>query len=99
MERFGILMRDFSQASEAEVRYNLIDPLLVKAGWNIADRAQISFEVLVDGDDALPLNGVTDYSLFWTNGKCSQLHINFRNVKLKLHRLENKKFKPMTATS
>src|SRR6476660_2394008 len=60
-------MQDITQFSEAEVRYNLIDPLLKKAKWNLADRTQISFEVPVDGYDASPINGITDYCLFRTN--------------------------------
>ncbi len=53
--------------NEAETRYNLIDPLITKAGWNLADRTSVSFEVPVDGYDASPINGITDYCLFRTN--------------------------------
>lgn len=54
--------------NEAETRYNLIDPLLTKAGWNLADRRSVHFEVPVDGYDASPINGITDYCLFRSNG-------------------------------
>lgn len=57
------------QLNEAETRYNLIDPLLVKIGWNLADRRSVSFEVPVDGYDASPVNGITDYCLFRDNGE------------------------------
>lgn len=55
--------------NEAETRYNLIDPLLTKAGWNLADRTSVLFEVPVDGYDASPINGITDYCLFRSNGE------------------------------
>lgn len=35
--------------NEAETRYNLIDPLVIKAGWNLSDRRSVAFEVPVDG--------------------------------------------------
>ncbi|HYV94985.1 MAG TPA: DEAD/DEAH box helicase family protein [Chitinophagales bacterium] len=62
-------MIDTSQLNEAEVRYNIIDPQLINAGWNLADRTQISFEVPVDGYDASPINGITDYCLYRNNGE------------------------------
>src|SRR6187431_163244 len=58
-----------NQFNEAQTRYNLIDPLLVKAGWNLADRRSIGFEIPVDGYDAAPINGITDYCLFRDNGE------------------------------
>lgn len=57
------------QLNESETRYNLIDPLLVKAGWNLADRRSVGFEIPVDGYDAAPINGITDYCLFRDNGE------------------------------
>ncbi len=57
------------QLSEAETRYNLIDPMLAKAGWNLADRTQVWFEVPVDGYDASPQSGITDYCLYRANGE------------------------------
>src|ERR1039457_6946788 len=59
----------YGQLSESETRYTLIDPMVVKAGWNLADRRQIAFEVPVDGYDASPINGITDYCLYRENGE------------------------------
>lgn len=59
----------YQHLNEAETRYNLIDPLITKAGWNLVDRTSVSFEVPVDGYDASPLNGITDYCLFRSNGE------------------------------
>lgn len=55
--------------NEADTRYNLIDPQLVKAGWNLADRRSVGFEIPVDGYDAAPINGITDYCLYRENGE------------------------------
>ncbi|MBA4312606.1 MAG: type I restriction endonuclease [Chlorobiaceae bacterium] len=54
--------------SEAKTRYNLIDPQLKKAGWNLSDRTQVGFEIPVAGYDASPSEGVTDYCLYRSNG-------------------------------
>lgn len=56
--------QDTLSLNEAQARYLLIDPALERAGWNLADRTQVRFEVPVDGYDAEPWNGVTDYSLY-----------------------------------
>lgn len=58
-----------NQFSEFETRYNLIDPQLVKAGWNLADRRSVGFEIPVNGYDAAPVNGITDYCLYRENGE------------------------------
>ena len=58
-----------NQLNEAETRYNIIDPLVTKAGWDIADRRSVGFEIPVDGYDAAPINGITDYCLFRDNGE------------------------------
>lgn len=55
--------------NEAQTRYKLIDPLLVDAGWNLADRTQVWLEVPVEGYDASPQSGITDYCLYRTNGE------------------------------
>ncbi|MBI5651441.1 MAG: DEAD/DEAH box helicase family protein [Chloroflexi bacterium] len=55
--------------SEAQTRENKIDPALSKAGWNLANRSQVRFEIPVDGENAEPWNGVTDYSLYRPNGE------------------------------
>ena len=62
-------IRMHQQLNEAQTRYNLIDPMLTKAGWNLADRRSVHFEVPVDGYDASPINGITDYCLFRSNGE------------------------------
>jgi len=62
-------MHDPNIFKEAETRYNVIDPLLKKAGWDLADRRSIGFEIPVDGYDAAPANGITDYCLFRDNGE------------------------------
>ncbi|WP_427159515.1 DEAD/DEAH box helicase family protein [Aliinostoc sp. HNIBRCY26] len=55
--------------SEANTRTAFIDPALTKAGWNLQDSNQVGFEIPVDGYDAEPWNGVTDYCLYQPNGK------------------------------
>ena len=41
-----------NQLNESETRYNIVDPLLEKAGWNLADWRSVGFEIPVDGYDA-----------------------------------------------
>ncbi len=53
---------------EAKTRKELIDPAITKAGWNLMDPTQVGFEIPVDGEDAEPRNGVTDYVLWRENG-------------------------------
>ncbi|MBL7847752.1 MAG: DEAD/DEAH box helicase family protein [Cyclobacteriaceae bacterium] len=55
--------------NEAQTRYTLIDPMLADAGWNLADRTQVWLEVPVEGYDASPQSGITDYCLYRTNGE------------------------------
>ncbi len=55
--------------NEQQTRYTLIDPVLAKAEWNLADRTCVGFEIPVDGYDASPQNGITDYCLYRTNGE------------------------------
>ncbi len=55
--------------SEAWTRRELIDPALLRAGWNVNDLAQVGIEVPVDGPDAEPWNGVTDYCLYRPDGQ------------------------------
>ncbi len=55
--------------SEAKTRENLIDPALARAGWNLGNRSQVRFEIPVDGENAEPWNGVTDYALYQPNGE------------------------------
>ena len=42
---------------------------MVKAGWNSADRRSVGFEIPVDGYEAAPVNGITDYCLYRDNGE------------------------------
>lgn len=55
--------------NEARTRQDLIDPALIQAGWNVTDGAQVGIEIPVDGYDAEPWNGVTDYCLYQPNGE------------------------------
>ena len=49
--------------TEAETRKEIIDPQLEKAGWFLRDHTKVRIEIPVDGYDAEPWNGVTDYCL------------------------------------
>ncbi len=55
--------------NEGQARYILIDPALRGAGWNLEDWTQVGFEIPVDGYDAEPWNGVTDYCLYAPGGE------------------------------
>ena len=57
------------RVSEAQTRYNLIDPLLKKVGWNLSDRTQVAFEIPVAGYDASVSEGYSDYCLYRPNGE------------------------------
>src|ERR1700721_2670553 len=50
--------------NEAQTRVLHIDPQLRAADWKLNDRTQVRLEVPVDGYDAEPWNGVTDYCLY-----------------------------------
>jgi type I site-specific restriction endonuclease len=52
------------ELDESETRALLINPQLTAAGWKLDDRSQVRFEIPVDGYDAEPWNGVTDYCLY-----------------------------------
>ncbi|MFZ0680267.1 DEAD/DEAH box helicase family protein [Candidatus Binatus sp.] len=54
--------------NEATTRSLLIDPQLRAADWKLNDRTQVRLEVPVDGYDAEPWNGVTDYCLYDASG-------------------------------
>jgi len=58
----------FHSIGEAQTRYNLIDPQLKKAGWNLLDHTQVGLEIPVSGYDVTPLGGITDYCLYRPNG-------------------------------
>jgi len=55
--------------NEARTRQEHIDPALKKAGWDVHDSAQVGIEISVDGYDAEPWNGITDYCLYRPNGE------------------------------
>jgi len=59
----------FQNFSETQTRYNLIDPQLEKAGWNLTDRRMVGFEVPVINYDKIPYSGYTDYCLYRQNGE------------------------------
>jgi type I restriction enzyme, R subunit len=54
--------------TESKTRSTLIDPALRAAAWRLDDRSQVRFEIPVDGYDAEPWNGVTDYCLYDASG-------------------------------
>jgi type I restriction enzyme R subunit len=55
--------------NEALTRIRLIDPQLRQAGWRLDDKTQVRREIPVDGYDAEPWNGVTDYCLYEPTGQ------------------------------
>jgi type I restriction enzyme R subunit len=57
------------QISEERTRKEMIDPQLEKAGWYLRDHSKVKIEIPVDGYDAEPFNGVTDYCLYRENGE------------------------------
>jgi type I restriction enzyme R subunit len=54
--------------TEADTRANLIDPLLGKANWVLADHTQVGIEIPVQGYDPTPWQGITDYCLYGESG-------------------------------
>src|SRR5260370_5813295 len=55
--------------NEALTRAKLIDPQLRHAEWRLDDKTQVQIEIPVDGYDAEPWNGVTDYCLYQPSGE------------------------------
>lgn len=55
--------------SEERTRKEMIDPQLEKAGWYLRDHSKVKTEIPVDGYDAEPWNGVSDYTLYRENGE------------------------------
>jgi type I site-specific restriction endonuclease len=55
--------------NEANTKKEIIDKALEKAEWNLKDSNQVGIEIPVDGYDAAPWNGVTDYCLYLPNGE------------------------------
>ncbi len=57
------------RVSEGETRFNLIDPQLRKAGWNVHDHTQVGTEIPVPGYDGSLAEGVSDYCLYRPTGE------------------------------
>jgi type I restriction enzyme R subunit len=57
------------QISEERTRKEMIDPQLDHAGWFLRDHSRVKIEIPVDGYNAEPFNGVTDYCLYRENGE------------------------------
>jgi type I restriction enzyme R subunit len=55
--------------NEARTRKEMIDPALELAGWHLKDKSRVGLEIPVDGYEKEPWNGVTDYSLYRSNGE------------------------------
>ncbi len=55
--------------SEERTRKEMIDPQLEHAGWYLRDHSKVKIEIPVDGYDAEPWNGVSDYCLYRENGE------------------------------
>ena len=55
--------------NEALTRIRLIDPQLRQAEWRLDDKTHVRREIPVDGYDAEPWNGVTDYCLYEPGGQ------------------------------
>lgn len=49
--------------NEGVTRKELIDPMLLRAGWDVSNAERVGIEVPVDGYNAEPWNGITDYVL------------------------------------
>lgn len=54
--------------SKDQTRKQMIDPQLEQAGWYLRDHSKVRIEIPVDGYDAEPWNGVSDYCLYRENG-------------------------------
>src|SRR5689334_7638184 len=55
--------------NEANTRREFIDRELTAAGWDLDDPSRVGLEIPVDGVDAEPWNGITDYCLYQSNGE------------------------------
>jgi type I site-specific restriction endonuclease len=47
----------------------MIDPQFEHAGWYLRDHSKVKIEIPVDGYNAEPWNGVSDYCLYRENGE------------------------------
>jgi type I site-specific restriction endonuclease len=73
--------------SEERTRKEMIDPQLEKAGWYLRDHAKVKIEIPVDGYDAEPWNGVTDYCLYRENGEVLAV-VEAKNTAVDVHQAE-----------
>jgi len=55
--------------SEERTRKEMMDPQLEQAGWYLRDHSKVKIEIPVDGYDAEPWNGVSDYCCIAKTGK------------------------------
>ncbi len=55
--------------NKANTRPELIDKAPQTTGWHLEDPNQVGTDIPVDGYDAEPWNGVTDYCLYQPNGE------------------------------
>jgi type I restriction enzyme, R subunit len=55
--------------SEERTRKEMIDPQLENAGWYLRDHSKVKTEIPVDGYDAEPWKGISDYTLYRENGE------------------------------
>lgn len=55
--------------NKANTRKEFIDKAPQTAGWNLEDLNQVGTQIPVDGYDAAPWNGVTDYCLYQPNAE------------------------------
>ncbi len=65
----GEKVADALAFSEAETRKNLIDDMLIEAGWDILDKSQVTFEEKVLHQPTQSGEGFADYVLWADNGK------------------------------
>ncbi|MBI5294913.1 MAG: hypothetical protein HY869_05515 [Chloroflexi bacterium] len=68
------------QISEERTRKEMIDPQLEQAGWYLRDHSKVKIEIPVDGYDAEPWNGVSDYCLYRENGEVPKQQIKPHNI-------------------
>ena len=52
------------ELNESQTRAQFINPQLLAARWKLDDRSLVRFEIPVDGYDAQPWDGVTDYCFY-----------------------------------
>jgi type I site-specific restriction endonuclease len=68
------------QINEELTRKEMIDPQLEKADWYLRDHSKVKTEIPVDGYDAEPWNGVSDYTLYRDNGEVLAVKYNNKSV-------------------